>query len=122
MPAVLACAGAQVDDVVRRPHDGLVVLDDNYGVAEISEPLQRLYEPVVVRRMQADGRLVADVEHAHQARADLRRQSDALRLAPAEGSCRPRQRQVVEADVQQEAEAGVDLLENLRGDGHLALG
>ena len=41
-------------------------------------------QAVVVALVQADARLVQDVEHAHQARADLRGQADALRLAAAE--------------------------------------
>ena len=66
-------------------------------------------------------RLVADVEHAHQAGADLRRQADALRLAAGERRRAAVERQVVEADLDQEVEAGADLLEDLVGDRLLAL-
>ena len=76
---------------------------------------------VVVGRVQADARLVADVEHAHEAGADLRRQPDALRLAAGERAGRAVERQVVEADVDQEVEARADLLEDLVGDDLLAL-
>ena len=120
--AVLAGAGAHVDDVVCRAHDGLVVLDDEDGVAEVAETEQGLDEAVVVCRMEADGRLVADVEDAYEARTYLRGQADALGLTAAEGRCGTFKGQVVEADVVEEAQARLDLLEGLRGDGHFALG
>ena len=65
-------------------------------------------------------RLVEDVEHADQAGADLGGQPDALRLAAGERAGGPVEREVVEADVEQEAEPRLDLLEHLRGDLPLA--
>ena len=65
-------------------------------------------------------RLVQDVEHAHQLAADLGGQADALRLAAGERDGRAVERQVVEPDVDHEAQAGGDLLEHLVGDGALA--
>ena len=91
------------------------MLDDEHGVAEVAQPLERRDEAGVVDRVQADRWLVADVEHAHQAGADLRREPDALALAAAERAGHARERQVFEADVDQEGEAGVDLLEDLAG-------
>ncbi len=79
--AVLAGARAEVHDVVGRAHRALVVLDHDHGVAEVAQPLQGRDQPFVVALVQPDRRLVEDVEHAHQARADLRGQPDALRLA-----------------------------------------
>src|SRR3990172_5218821 len=66
-PALLAGARAHVDQPVRRAHHRFVVLDDEHGVAEIAQPLERADQAVVVRRVETDRRLVADVEHAHQA-------------------------------------------------------
>ena len=90
----------------------LVVLDDDQGVAELLEPQQRLDEPAVVTLVQPDRRLVEDVEHADEARADLGGQPDALGLATGQRGRGPVEREVVEADVEQEAEPGVDLLEH----------
>ena len=120
--SVLARAGTHVDDVVCRAHDGLVVLDDEDGVPEVAEAEQGLDEAVVVGRMEADGRLVADVEDADEARSYLGRKADALSLAAAEGGRCAFKGQVVEADVVEETQARLDLLEGLRGDGHFALG
>ena len=66
--------------------------------------------------MEADARLVENVEHADKARADLRGEADALRLAAAERCGSASEREVVEADVQQEAQPRVDLFEHLHRD------
>jgi hypothetical protein len=57
-------------------------------------------------------RLVEHVEHADQAGADLGGQPDALRLAAGQRGRGAVEREVVEADVEQEPEPGVDLLEH----------
>ena len=79
-------------------------------------------EPAVVALVQADRRLVEHVQRADQPGADLAGQADALRLATGERAGRARQREVVEADVEQEAEPGVDLLRDPLGDHPVALG
>ena len=66
--------------------------------------------------MQADGGLVQDVEHAHQPRADLAGQPDALGLAAGERGGGAVECQVVQADVGEEPEPAADLLEQLLGD------
>ena len=82
---MLAGSGAEVDDVIGCPHDRLVMFDDDHRVAEVSKALERADQPVIVDRVEADGRLVADVEHAHEARADLGGEADALAFAAGEG-------------------------------------
>ena len=84
---MLAGAGADVDDVVGRRDRQFVVLDDDQRVSHVSQPDQRLDEPVVVALVQADRRLVQDVEHADEAAPDLCRKPDPLCLSPSEG-CR----------------------------------
>ena len=73
MAAAHAGAGAEVDDVVGGPHRVFVVLDDDDRVAQVAQPFERAEQPLVVARVQADRRLVEDVEHADQAAADLAR-------------------------------------------------
>ena len=120
--AVLPGARAEVDYMVGGAHYGLIVLDDEDGVANVAEALEGADEAVVVGGVKADGRLITDVEHAHQAAADLGCQSDALGLTAAEGAGGAVQGDVVEADVPKEDEPGLNLLENLLGDGELTLG
>ena len=117
-----ARAGADVDEVIRRAHRVLIVLDDDERVAKVAQSLERGEQLVVVALVQADGRLVEDIEHAHQARADLRRETDALRLAAGERCARARERQVFQTHRAQEAEAVFDLLQNALADAHLLLG
>ena len=70
--AVDAGAGAHVDDMVGGADRFLVMLDDQHGVAEAAEALERFEQAVVVLLVEADRRLVEDVEDARQAGADLR--------------------------------------------------
>src|SRR3546814_17670472 len=77
---------------------------------------QGLQQALVVALVQADGGLVQHVEHAGQSRADLRGEADALALAARQAAGAAAEGQVVEADVDQEAQALVDLLQDARGD------
>ena len=120
--AVLAGAGPEVDDVVGGADRLLVVLDDDDGVAEIAQPRERREQRAVVALVQADRRLVEDVEHAGQVRADLRRQPDALPFAARQRRGAAAERQVADADVVQEVQPIADLAQDAAGDQVLAVG
>ena len=120
LPAVLTGARADVDDPVGVADGVLVVLDHDEGVAEVLEPDEGLDEALVVALVEADRRLVEDVEDADQAGADLGRQPDALGLAAAQRARRPVEGEVVETDVEQEVEPLEDLLEHPLADLALA--
>jgi hypothetical protein len=102
VPAMGTGAGADIEHMVGEANGVLIVLDYNNGVAEIAQPLQRVQQPRIVALVQADRGFVQHIEHAGQPRADLRRQADALALAAAERAGGARQRQVIEADIEQE--------------------
>ena len=110
VPAVLAGAGAHVDEPVGAPHHLLVVLDHDDGVAEVAEPLERADEPVVVALVKPDRRLVEDVEDADELRADLGREPQALRLPARQRGRRAVEREIADADVVEEREPLADLL------------
>ena len=57
------------------------MLYDDQCIAQISQLAERLQQTPIVPLMEADARLVQDVDDAFQAGADLRRQPDALCLA-----------------------------------------
>ena len=59
--------------------------------------------------MQADARFIQHVQHPGESGTDLGRQTDALRLATAQGHRRAIQAQVVEPHIQQKAQAHADL-------------
>ena len=65
--------------------------------------------------MQADGRLVQDIEHVHELGADLRRQADALALAAGQGCRGAVQRQVVQAHVQHELDPLAQFFQDVAG-------
>src|SRR4051812_4911712 len=92
LPAVLPRVRADVDRPVGRADRVLVVLDDDERVAEIPQPREGLDEPAVVPLVEPDARLVEHVEDAYQARADLGREPDPLRLTAGERARRPIQR------------------------------
>src|SRR5207237_9317143 len=117
-----AWARPQVKNVVRAPHRLGVVLDHDYGVAEIPEPKQRVQQPLVIPLVQADGRLIQDVQHADQAGPDLCRQTDALAFPAGERGRGPIQRQVVQANVDEEAQPLADLLQDAMSDELFSLG
>ena len=113
---VLAGPRADVDHVVGYPDRLLVVLDDQDGVAEVPQPHERLDEALVVALVEPDGGLIEDVQDPDQAAADLGGEPDALGLAARQAPGVAVQREVVEADVEEEAHPGLDLLEDRLGD------
>ena len=62
--AVVAGAGAEVDDPVGVRHDRLVVLDDDDRLAGVDEPVEQAEQLLDVGEVEAAGRLVEDVDAA----------------------------------------------------------
>ena len=92
---MLSCAGPDVNDVVRRCHRLFVVLHHDYCIAHVSQPNERFEQLRVVALMKPDARLIEDIEHTHQPRSDLCRQTYALRLAACQGRCGTVKRQII---------------------------
>ena len=114
-------AGSEIDDVIGAL-DGLgIVLDHQHRVAEIAQAGERVEQAIVIARMQSDGRLVENIEHAAQLRSDLRGQTNALRFAAGERGGGAREAQIVEADGGEKFQAIADLFDHAAGDLLLAL-
>src|SRR5690606_39562519 len=77
---------------------------------------QRRQQALIVALMQADGGLVEHIEHARQARSDLGGEADALALAAREGAGGAGEAEIVQPDIDQEAQPLVDLLQDPRAD------
>ncbi len=116
LAAMLARPRPQIEQPIGGAHRVLIMLHHQHGVAQVAHSLQGVDEPGVVALVQADARLVEHVEDAHELTADLRRQSNALRLAAAQGAGHAVERQVVEADVDHEVEPLANLLQDGLGD------
>ncbi len=103
-PAVFARGRPEVHHPVRGQDRVGVVFDDQHGVAEVAQSLERVEQAVVVARMQSNGGFVQNVEHAHQARTHLGGESDALGLPPRKCGGGAAEGQVVESHVHQKVE------------------
>ncbi len=115
LPALLACAEAQIDDVIGDGDHVGVVLDHEHRVPLVAQLPQDGDEPLVVPRVQADRRFVQHVQRADQCRPERGGEIDPLRLAARQRRRQAVQRQVVETDVAQERQAPPDLLQDLVG-------
>ena len=65
-----------------------IVFDEDEGVAEVAEIFERAIEEFIVVGMEADGRLIEDVEAGGEARAELAGEADPLQFAAAESGRR----------------------------------
>ena len=94
--------GAQVDHPVGALDHVRVVLDHQYGVAAVDQPVQDRQQVPHVGEVQAGGGLVQDVERAPGGRpGQFAGELDALGLAAGKRGGRLSQLQVAEADVHQ---------------------
>ena len=116
LPPWMPAPGPMSSTIIGDADRVLVVLHHDHGVAEVAQALQRFEQPRIVALVQADRRLVQHVEHAGQPRADLRGEADALALAARERAGGARQREVFEADIDQEAQPVADFLQDARRD------
>ena len=93
-----------------------IMLDDENGVAEIAQRFEDVDQALGVARMQANGRLVEDIERADEMRAERRGELDALGFAAGKRGGEAVEREVVEADFVEELQARANFVENFVGD------
>src|SRR6478609_4513586 len=82
---MLARSRADLDQPVGGAHHGLVVFDDDDGVAEVGESPEYGYEFGEVARVQADAGFVEDEERVGERGAEAGGEPDALHLAAGKG-------------------------------------
>ena len=97
------------------------MLHHDQRVAQIAQLAQGREQLRVVALVQADARLIQNIEHAHQGGADLRGEPDALRFAAGERARRAAEREIIQPDACQEVQTAADLLEDQIRDFPLAL-
>ena len=98
------------------------MLHHDEGVAQITEAAQRRQQLVVIPLVKPDGRLVQNIQHAHETAADLGRQTDTLALAAGKGARCAGEGEVAQAHGLQKAQTGADLFQYLGGDKLLVAG
>ena len=117
-----AAARAEVEGVVSRRHHVAVVLDDEDRVAEIAKLAEGRDQSVRVAGMKADRGLVEHVEHACEAAAHLRGQTDPLQLAPRKTAGRPGHVEILEADFHEERDPRIEFAQEIAGDLAISVG
>ena len=108
-----------IDDIVGLDHHVAVVFNDNNRVACVAQFFQRRNQALVVALMQADARLVEDIEDVDQLGADLRCKAYTLAFAAGKRRRPAVERKVRQADVDEETQAGTYLLQDFAGDNPL---
>ncbi len=103
--AVVAGAGAEVDDPVGVRHDGLVVLDHDHRLAGVDQAVEQAEQVLDVGQVQAGRRLVEDVDAALL--GHVGRQLQPLALAAGQRGERLAEAEVAEPDVDQPVQDGV---------------
>ena len=116
LAAVLACARAEIENMVGGENRVGIVLHHQQRVSQVAQAFQNLNQAVGVARVQPDRRLIQHVERAHEVRTQRRGQLDALRLAAGKRGSQPVERQIVEPDFVEESQALLDFFQNFVGD------
>ncbi len=119
--AMDAGARAHVDHMIGGADRFFVMLDHEHGVAEIAQAFERFQKLCVVALVQADGRLVEHIQHAGQARTDLRGKADALALAARQRAGGAAKREIIQAHIVEEFQPRADFLQDARRDFPLLL-
>ncbi len=86
------------------------MFDHDQGVTQRLQSQQGFDESMIIALVQPDRGLIQHVEHPHQARADLSGKSNSLRLPTGKAASRASEREVIQADVEQEPDPFLDLL------------
>jgi hypothetical protein len=92
------------------------VFHHDHAVPQVAQPPQGGDQAQVVALVQSDRWLVQHVHDPGQLRAELRRQTNALRLTARQRRRGAIEGQVLQPHVQQEPQPRVHLLEDLAGD------
>ena len=94
-----AGTGTEIDHIVGLADRILVVFHDDDGVAEVAQIDQRVEEALVVALMQSDRGLIENVHDAHEARADLAGEANALRLSARQRFSAAIEREITQSDI-----------------------
>ena len=107
--------------MVRRIHGILIMFHHNQGIAHITQLFQGRQQLVIVPLMQSDGRLIQNIQHAHQRRTNLCCQTDALALTAGKCGGSPGQCQIAQSHILQKAKSGPNLFQNAVRNQHLLM-
>ena len=112
----VAGAGAEVEQVIGGLDHFAVVLDDDQRVAQIAELLQRLEQPRLSRGCRPIVGSSSTYSTPHRPLPIWLASRMRCASPPESVGRRPRQRQIIESDVDQELQAAGDLAQQFAGD------
>ncbi len=92
------------------------MFDHQNRVSQVAQTFQDADQTMRVARVQADRRLIQNIERAYQMRAERCCQLDALRLAAREGRGESIERQIIQTDFVKKSQTLPNLFENFLGD------
>ena len=92
------------------------MLHHDQGIAQITQALQGHQQFVVIPLMEANGRLVQNVEDAHERRSDLSSQTDTLALTAGQGRRATAECQILQTHIHEKLKSTLDLADDLLRD------
>ena len=122
LSAVLACARADIHKPVGIEHGLRVMLHDHDRISLVTQFLKRIDKFPVVTLVQADARLIQNIEDIDQFRTDLGGQTDSLAFTTRQRTCSAVERQVVKPYVQHKSRPLREFLQYIPGDDVLPVG
>ncbi|MNI93003.1 hypothetical protein D3C73_1508860 [compost metagenome] len=96
-------ARSDINNIVCCQHRVFIVLYHDQRVAEIPHLPKGRDQTIIIPLMQADARLVKNIQHAHQTGSDLGCQTNTLGLPTGQRSGCTAQGQIIEPDIDKEA-------------------
>ena len=118
-PAMLAGARPQIYDPIGSANRLVVVLYHQHRISQIAHLLESMDQARRVALVQADTRLIQHIEHPGEARAYLRRQPDALRLAARKRARGAAQAQIIQPHIHEKGDAAVNFAQRPLSDGSI---
>jgi hypothetical protein len=95
------------------------MFDYDHRVSQITQAKQSIQQPPVVALVKPNARLIQDIQHPYQARADLGGQPNPLPFSARQGGGPPVQRQIIQPHAAEKLQALGDFPEDPVGDLHL---
>src|SRR5262249_45986843 len=112
----VAGAGAKVHNKIRAANRILIMIDDQYRIAQIAQTFERTEQAFVVACVEADAGLIEHIKNTAQPRADLRGEANALRFAARKGRGGAIEAQIAEPNSEQKLDSLGYFFERTRRD------
>src|SRR5678815_2255803 len=101
-----------LDEPIRGANRPLIVFHHDHSVAQITKPFQRRNHLHVVFWVQTDAWFIQHVEHSHQSRTDLGRETNALGFPARQGAGATVQIEIVQPDPDQQLDPAGNLTQD----------